>query len=44
MIRFGAPPLGKPMQDFLADRELAYISIAAAQANGRTIRTVSHTI
>ncbi len=24
VIRFGAPPLSKPMQDFLADRELAY--------------------
>ncbi len=24
VIRFGAPPLGKPMQDFLADAELAY--------------------
>lgn len=24
VIRFGAPPLGKPMQDFLADTELAY--------------------
>ncbi len=24
LIRFGAPPLGKPMQDFLADTELAY--------------------
>lgn len=24
VIRFGAPPLGKPMQEFLADTELAY--------------------